>query len=51
MDGGFFLIIANFRDDKLGEVEKRLEKLNVERINVCRVRASANTTITSHRTG
>ena len=38
MDGRFFLIIANFREDKLGEVEKRLENLGVERINVCKVR-------------
>lgn len=38
MDGKFFLIIANFRDDKLSDVEKRLEKLGVERINVCKVK-------------
>ena len=38
MDDGFFLLIANFREDKLGEVEKRLEELNVERINVCAVK-------------
>jgi nitrogen regulatory protein P-II 1 len=38
MEGRFFLIIANFRDDRLGDVEKRLEKLGVERINVCKVK-------------
>ena len=32
------LIIANFRADKLEAVEKRLERLGVERINVTRVR-------------
>jgi nitrogen regulatory protein P-II 1 len=32
------LIIANFRSDKLDAVEKRLERLGVERINVTRVR-------------
>ena len=38
MDGKFFLIIANFRDDKLNDVEKQLERLGVERLNVCKVR-------------
>jgi nitrogen regulatory protein P-II 1 len=38
MDGGFALIIANFRSDKLDNVEKRLERLDVERLNVCKVR-------------
>ena len=38
MDGKFFLIIANFRDDKLNDVEKRLERLGVERLNVCKVK-------------
>lgn len=38
MDGNFVLIIANFRSDKLYDVEKRLEQLDVERINVSRVR-------------
>jgi nitrogen regulatory protein P-II 1 len=38
VEGRFFLIIANFRDDKLGDVEKRLERLGVERINVCKVK-------------
>lgn len=38
MDSRFVLIIANFRSDKLNDVEKRLEKLGVERINVSRVR-------------
>lgn len=38
MEGRFFLIIANFRDDRLADVEKRLEKLGVERINVCKVK-------------
>lgn len=38
MDGNFVLIIANFRSDKLNDVEKRLEQLDVERINVSRVR-------------
>jgi nitrogen regulatory protein P-II 1 len=38
MDSRFALIIANFRSDKLKDVEKRLEKLDVERINVCRVK-------------
>lgn len=32
------LIIANIRSDKLNAVEKRLEKLNVERINVAKVK-------------
>lgn len=32
------LIIANIRSDKLDAVEKRLEKLNVERINVAKVK-------------
>lgn len=38
MDGSFVLIIANFRSDKLKDVEKRLEKLDVERINVSKVK-------------
>lgn len=38
MEGRFFLIIANFREDKLADVEKRLERLGVERINVCKVK-------------
>ncbi len=38
MDGNFALIIANFRSDKLHDVEKRLEQLDVERINISRVR-------------
>jgi nitrogen regulatory protein P-II 1 len=38
MDSSFILIIANFRSDKLNDVEKGLEKLGVERINVSRVR-------------
>lgn len=38
MEGRFFLIIANFREDRLADVEKRLEKLGVERINVCKVK-------------
>lgn len=38
MDGRFFLIIANFREDKLNDVEKRLERLGVERLNVCKVK-------------
>ncbi len=32
------LIIANFRSDKLQEVEQRLEQLGVERINVTKVK-------------
>ena len=32
------LIIANFPSDKLKDVEKKLEKLGVERINVCKVK-------------
>ena len=38
MENGFSLIIANFRSEKLEEVEKRLERLCVERINVVKVR-------------
>jgi nitrogen regulatory protein P-II 1 len=38
VDTRFFLIIANFRNDRLTEVEKRLERLGVERINVCKVK-------------
>ena len=38
MEGRFFLIVANFRDDKLADVEKRLERLSVERLNVCKVK-------------
>lgn len=32
------LVIANIRSDKLNVVEKKLEKLNVERINVAKVK-------------
>lgn len=32
------LVIANFRSDKLEEVEKRLEQIGVERINVSKVK-------------
>lgn len=32
------LIIANFRSDKLEEVEKRLQQLGVERLNVTKVK-------------
>jgi nitrogen regulatory protein P-II 1 len=38
MDANFSLIIANIRSEKLHDVEKRLERLGVERINVCKVR-------------
>jgi nitrogen regulatory protein P-II 1 len=38
MDNGFSLIIANFRREKLNDVEKKLERLGVERINVSKVR-------------
>ena len=38
MDSRFVLIIANFRSDRLNDVEKRLEKLDVERLNVCKVK-------------
>lgn len=38
MDAGFSLIIANFRRDKLDAVEKKLERMGVERINVSKVR-------------
>jgi len=38
MEGEFSLIIANFRREKLEEVEKKLEKMGVERINVSKVR-------------
>ena len=38
METGFSLIIANFRRDKLDEVEKKLERMGVERINVSKVR-------------
>lgn len=38
MDASFRLIIANIRSDRLNEVEKRLERLGVERINVCKVK-------------
>ena len=37
MDSNFNLVIANFRRDKLNEVEKKLEQLGVERINVSKV--------------
>jgi nitrogen regulatory protein P-II 1 len=32
------LVIANFRSDKLEEVEKELERIGVERINVSKVK-------------
>ena len=32
------LVIANFRSDKLEEVEKKLERIGVERINVSKVK-------------
>jgi len=38
MESGFSMIVANFRREKLEEVEKRLERLCVERINVSNVR-------------
>jgi nitrogen regulatory protein P-II 1 len=38
MDASFSLIIANIRSDKLNEVEKSLERLGVERINVCKAK-------------
>ncbi len=38
MDSSFSLIIANFRAEKLNDVEKRLEHLGVERINVSKVK-------------
>ena len=38
MEANFRLIIANIRSDKLNDVEKRLERLGVERINVCKVK-------------
>jgi len=38
MNSRFVLIIANFRSYKLKDVEKQLEKLGVERINISRVR-------------
>ena len=38
MESEFSLIIANFRREKLEEVEKKLEKMGVERINVSKVR-------------
>jgi nitrogen regulatory protein P-II 1 len=38
VESRFFLVIANFREDKLADVEKRLEKLGVERINVSKVK-------------
>jgi nitrogen regulatory protein P-II 1 len=38
MDSGFCMLIANFRADKLSVVEKALERMGVERINVSRVR-------------
>lgn len=37
MDSTFSLIIANFRPEKLKEVEKKLEQMGVERINVSKV--------------
>lgn len=37
MDSGFSMIIANFRREKLDDVEKTLERLGVERINVSKV--------------
>lgn len=38
MEGRFFLVVANFRNGKLDDVEKRLERLGVERLNVCKVK-------------
>ena len=38
MDNSFSLIIANFRREKLNEVEKKLKQAGVERINVSKVR-------------
>lgn len=38
MEGTFSLIIANFRSDRLDAVEKRLEQLGVEELNVCKVK-------------
>jgi nitrogen regulatory protein P-II 1 len=38
MDSEFSLIIANFRSEKLKDVEKELERLGVGRINVSKVR-------------
>ena len=38
MESGFSMIIANFRRAKLEEVEKKLERLGVERINVSNVK-------------
>ena len=38
METHFRLVIANFRSDKLKQVEKKLEELGAERINVCKVK-------------
>lgn len=38
MESGFSMIVANFRREKLEDVEKKLERLGVERINVSNVR-------------
>ena len=38
MGSDFSLIIANFRRGKLEEVEKKLEGLGIERVNVSKVR-------------
>lgn len=38
MEGRFFLVVANFRNDRLDDVEKSLERLGVERLNVSKVR-------------
>lgn len=38
METSFKLIVANIRSDRLNDVEKTLEKLGVERINVCKVK-------------
>ena len=38
METQFRLVVANFRSDRLQEVEKKLQELGAERINVCRVK-------------
>lgn len=38
MESGFSLIIANFRRGRLDEVEKKLERMGVERLNVSKVK-------------
>jgi len=45
------LIIANFPSDKLQVVEKKLERLGVERINVTKVKDSGSITTFLHQTG